>query len=134
MQLAVMRPYQHVLIFLLVLNLTLHCDASCSFGLGDRVPGERLLHTITITKGPYELDQMIEMNLDYRVSPLQNEEITFIQLDGTADGGCSALISNSVDRRKATARNSSKCPSGKRFRPHGGHPRYCENKRTVSSN
>lgn len=59
-----------------------------------------MLHTITITKGPYELDQMIEMNLDYRVSPLQNEEITFIQLDGTADGGCSALISNSVDRRK----------------------------------
>ena len=43
---------------------------------------------------------MIEMNLDYRVSPLQNEEITFIQLDGTADGGCSALISNSVDRTK----------------------------------
>ncbi|XP_061508901.1 uncharacterized protein LOC133392293 [Anopheles gambiae] len=100
MQLTVMRPYQNVLIFLLVLNFTLHCDASCSFGLGERVPGERLLHTITITKGPYELDQMIEMNLDYRVSPLQNEEITFIQLDGTADGGCSALISNSVDRRK----------------------------------
>uniref|UniRef100_A0A182NSK0 Uncharacterized protein n=1 Tax=Anopheles dirus TaxID=7168 RepID=A0A182NSK0_9DIPT len=54
---------------------------------------------MTISKGPLEVAQQIEMNIDYRVSPLLNEEITFMQLDGT-DRGCSASISNNVDRKK----------------------------------
>uniref|UniRef100_A0A4Y0BE38 Uncharacterized protein n=1 Tax=Anopheles funestus TaxID=62324 RepID=A0A4Y0BE38_ANOFN len=84
---------------LLLSSVMIGCNARCSLKIGDQVSGERLLHNITISKGPLDVEQIIEMELDYRVSPLQSEEISYVQLDGTGPG-CSAIISNSVDRKK----------------------------------
>ncbi|XP_050071581.1 uncharacterized protein LOC126559461 [Anopheles maculipalpis] len=94
-----MQLYSLLPIVLMLFSLMAVCDANCIFPIGEKVPGEQLLHNITITKGPLAVEQIIQLELDYRVSPLRNEEITFVQLEGTGPG-CSASISNSVNRIK----------------------------------
>ncbi|XP_053667597.1 uncharacterized protein LOC128717946 [Anopheles marshallii] len=93
-----MQSYTIVVTFLPLLSV-IGCKANCNIKIGEQITGEQLLHNITISKGPLDVEQIIEMELDYRVSPLQNEEISYVQLVGTGPG-CSAIISNSVDRKK----------------------------------
>ncbi|XP_053679882.1 uncharacterized protein LOC128730827 [Anopheles nili] len=63
--------------------------SACSFGRGTRVQGDYLLHTITVTKRASQGPENLEVLLDYKTSPLLNQEITYGGVDAPSLSSCS---------------------------------------------
>ncbi|XP_050071582.1 uncharacterized protein LOC126559462 [Anopheles maculipalpis] len=86
--------------------LTLYAPAvsACNFGLGSRVRGENVLATITVTKRANEGPENLIMQLDYKASPLINQEITYAAIRTESSTSCrfSYPATNNSKRVQAT--------------------------------
>uniref|UniRef100_A0A182NRT8 Vitellogenin domain-containing protein n=1 Tax=Anopheles dirus TaxID=7168 RepID=A0A182NRT8_9DIPT len=82
--------------------------SSCNFGIGSRVQGQYELHKITVRKQAVLGPENLELHLDYKASPLLNQQITFaeVQTESTSSCSFSAPTDNNSKRMQATVRSS----------------------------
>uniref|UniRef100_A0A182SFK3 Uncharacterized protein n=1 Tax=Anopheles maculatus TaxID=74869 RepID=A0A182SFK3_9DIPT len=82
--------------------------SACNFGLGNRVTGEYVLHTITVTKRAAEAPENLTVDLDYKASPLLNQQITYSAIQTTSSTSCrfSYPAENNSKRVQATLQST----------------------------